>query len=193
MFEPFKDSPKDRGLFVNTPEQLYSWVSAADKAGLHVMVHAIGDRAINTLNIYTRRQGERRARSALSDRVRSAPGAPGHSSLRAAERDREHAAVSRNRRRTLGGALHRRSNRNDVCVSGFDRSTGPPHVRERLVRRASNPARGNLRSRHAANAGRKESRWVGARTEDHDGRSTARLHFRRCTCRVRGACKGHSC
>jgi predicted amidohydrolase YtcJ len=43
--EPFKDAPTDRGLLVNTPDDLYRWISGADKAGLHVMVHAIGDRA----------------------------------------------------------------------------------------------------------------------------------------------------
>ncbi len=43
--EPFDDAPKDRGLLVNRPEDLYAWVSGADKAGLHVVVHAIGDRA----------------------------------------------------------------------------------------------------------------------------------------------------
>ena len=43
--EPFADAPHDRGLLVNTPENLYGWISGADKAGLHVMVHAIGDRA----------------------------------------------------------------------------------------------------------------------------------------------------
>jgi hypothetical protein len=42
---PFVDAPKDRGLLVNTPEDLHRWISGADKAGLHVMVHAIGDRA----------------------------------------------------------------------------------------------------------------------------------------------------
>ena len=53
--EPFKDSPKDRGLLVNTPENLYTWISGADKAGLHVMVHAIGDRANGLLlDIYER-------------------------------------------------------------------------------------------------------------------------------------------
>ena len=49
MLEPFTDAPNDRGLFVNTPEDLYTWTSAADKAGLHVIIHAIGDRAIRTL------------------------------------------------------------------------------------------------------------------------------------------------
>ena len=49
MLEPFTDAPNDRGLFVNMPEDLYRWTSGADKAGLHVMIHAIGDRAIRTL------------------------------------------------------------------------------------------------------------------------------------------------
>jgi predicted amidohydrolase YtcJ len=55
MFEPFTDAPGDRGLLVNTPEDLYAWTSGADKAGLHVIVHAIGDRAISTqLDIFER-------------------------------------------------------------------------------------------------------------------------------------------
>jgi predicted amidohydrolase YtcJ len=55
MLQPFSDAPADTGLFVNTPENLYRWVSGADKAGLNVMVHAIGDRAIRTqLDIYDR-------------------------------------------------------------------------------------------------------------------------------------------
>ena len=49
MLEPFTDAPSDRGLFVNTPEDLYRWTSGADKVQLHVMIHAIGDRAIRTL------------------------------------------------------------------------------------------------------------------------------------------------
>lgn len=43
--EPFADAPEDRGLLVNAPEALYTWIAGADKAGLHVVVHAIGDRA----------------------------------------------------------------------------------------------------------------------------------------------------
>jgi predicted amidohydrolase YtcJ len=57
--EPFTDAPKDRGLFVNTPEDLYAWIKGADAAGLHVVVHAIGDRANRTLlDIYERVIGE---------------------------------------------------------------------------------------------------------------------------------------
>jgi predicted amidohydrolase YtcJ len=57
--EPYDDTPQDSGLLVNTPEDLYAWISGADRAGLHVLVHAIGDRA-NTLllDIFERVAGE---------------------------------------------------------------------------------------------------------------------------------------
>jgi predicted amidohydrolase YtcJ len=45
MLEPYRDLPSDVGLLVNTPDDLRRWTTAADAAGLHVMVHAIGDRA----------------------------------------------------------------------------------------------------------------------------------------------------
>jgi predicted amidohydrolase YtcJ len=55
FFEPFTDAPGDRGLLVESPDDLYAWTSGADRAGLHVMVHAIGDRAIATqLDIFAR-------------------------------------------------------------------------------------------------------------------------------------------
>jgi predicted amidohydrolase YtcJ len=55
FFEPFTDAPKDKGLLVEPPDSLYAWTSGADNAGLQVMVHAIGDRAINVqLGIYER-------------------------------------------------------------------------------------------------------------------------------------------
>lgn len=57
--EPFADAPKDRGLLVNPPDKMYEWISGADKAGLQVMVHAIGDRAIGMLlDIYERVEKE---------------------------------------------------------------------------------------------------------------------------------------
>jgi predicted amidohydrolase YtcJ len=55
MFAPFTDSPKDSGFLVETENDLYKWTSSGDKAGLQMIVHAIGDRAINTqLNIFER-------------------------------------------------------------------------------------------------------------------------------------------
>jgi predicted amidohydrolase YtcJ len=55
LFEPFTDAPEDSGLLLNTPEDLYTWTSGADEAGLHVIIHAIGDRANSLLlDIYER-------------------------------------------------------------------------------------------------------------------------------------------
>ena len=59
MFAPFTDSPADSGLLVETPEDLHRWTRDADHAGLQVIVHAIGDRAINLqLNIYGQVESE---------------------------------------------------------------------------------------------------------------------------------------
>ena len=55
MLAPFTDAPGDRGLFVTPPESLYAWTRAADAAGLQLIVHAIGDRAIRAqLDVYQR-------------------------------------------------------------------------------------------------------------------------------------------
>jgi predicted amidohydrolase YtcJ len=55
FLEPFSDTPADRGLLVNTEEDLEKWTAAADRVGLQVVVHAIGDRAIRTqLDIFER-------------------------------------------------------------------------------------------------------------------------------------------
>lgn len=55
FFEPFSDEPENAGFFVNTAEDLYSFISAADGAGLHPIIHAIGDRANHELlNIFER-------------------------------------------------------------------------------------------------------------------------------------------
>lgn len=49
----YTDNKDDKGFFIFEKEALYNWISAADKANLHVMVHAIGDRANHELlNIY---------------------------------------------------------------------------------------------------------------------------------------------
>ena len=49
FFEPFTDAPDDRGLLLNDLDDMRSWIGSADEADLHVMVHAIGDRAIRSL------------------------------------------------------------------------------------------------------------------------------------------------
>jgi predicted amidohydrolase YtcJ len=53
--KPFSDTPTDSGFLVTPVKELYEQISAADKAGLQVMVHAIGDKAIEEqLNIFER-------------------------------------------------------------------------------------------------------------------------------------------
>jgi predicted amidohydrolase YtcJ len=49
FFEPFTDAPGDRGLLINEPADVERWIAHADAAGLQVVVHAIGDRAISLL------------------------------------------------------------------------------------------------------------------------------------------------
>ena len=59
FLEPYTDLITDSGLTVNSEEDLYTWISNADKADLQVGIHAIGDRAINSLlNIYERVEKE---------------------------------------------------------------------------------------------------------------------------------------
>lgn len=45
LFEPYRDAPDTRGLFVTPEDSLRRWIGAADSAGIQVVVHAIGDRA----------------------------------------------------------------------------------------------------------------------------------------------------
>ena len=53
FFEPFTDAPDDRGFFINEPAEMATLIQGADAAGLQLMVHAIGDRAIaSLLDIY---------------------------------------------------------------------------------------------------------------------------------------------
>jgi predicted amidohydrolase YtcJ len=55
FLEPYADAPGESGLFVNTPEKLHEWTSGATRAGLHVVIHAIGDKANRMLlDIYER-------------------------------------------------------------------------------------------------------------------------------------------
>ncbi|MGC3944348.1 MAG: amidohydrolase [Chryseolinea sp.] len=55
FFKPFNDTPTDSGFFLIDEALLYQRIKSADSAGLQLMVHAIGDRAIHTLlNIFER-------------------------------------------------------------------------------------------------------------------------------------------
>jgi predicted amidohydrolase YtcJ len=49
MLEPFTDAPGDSGFLINDLDDMRTWITGADAAGLQVMVHAIGDSAIRDL------------------------------------------------------------------------------------------------------------------------------------------------
>lgn len=44
--QDYTDQPGYKGLFINKDEALYNWLAQADKKGLQITVHAIGDAAI---------------------------------------------------------------------------------------------------------------------------------------------------
>ena len=59
FFEPFSDTPDESGFLVNDETDMYRWIHTADSAGLQLMIHAIGDRAIHLLlNIFERVENE---------------------------------------------------------------------------------------------------------------------------------------
>jgi predicted amidohydrolase YtcJ len=63
MLEPYADDPATSGVFVTPHESLYEWTKGADAAGLHVVIHAIGDRANrDLLDIFERVARENGAR-----------------------------------------------------------------------------------------------------------------------------------
>ena len=59
FMKPFDDTPSDSGFLVSPMAKIYDEVLAADKAGLQVMVHAIGDKANHELlNVFERVEKE---------------------------------------------------------------------------------------------------------------------------------------
>ena len=184
--EPYTDAPDERGLFVADEADLRRWMIDADRSGLQLITHAIGDRA-NTrlLDLYARRRrGQRRARSPAAGRARAAPPRRGCPALRRARRDRQHAAVSRHRRRPLGRARVGAGPRlTKLRVADAARPRHTARVRQRLVRRPANAARRVVCRGDPAHARRAPSRRMGARRAHQPRRRTPRLHRGR---RLRG-------
>ena len=53
MLEPFTDTPDDSGFLLESLDDYRRWIAGADAAGLQLVVHAIGDKAIrDLLDIY---------------------------------------------------------------------------------------------------------------------------------------------
>jgi predicted amidohydrolase YtcJ len=62
FFQPYVDAPNTSGIpsdELSKPDEMYANIRDADKAGLQIAIHAIGDRANNTiLNFYERAEKE---------------------------------------------------------------------------------------------------------------------------------------
>lgn len=55
FLEPYSDKKNDTGLFITNPDNIYNWMVEADKKNLQITIHAIGDRANQSLlNNYER-------------------------------------------------------------------------------------------------------------------------------------------
>lgn len=62
FFKPYLDAPNTSGISsdeLSKPDEMYAYIRDADRAGLQIAIHAIGDRANNTiLNFYERAEKE---------------------------------------------------------------------------------------------------------------------------------------
>ncbi|WP_294028050.1 amidohydrolase [Sphingopyxis sp.] len=63
FYEPYADDPSTRGIVVTDPADLKAWLAGADKGGLQVTAHAIGDEAndivLDTMAAVARTNGVR--------------------------------------------------------------------------------------------------------------------------------------
>lgn len=59
FLEPYSDAPEDAGLLIHEPDELYELCRAGEAAGLQLVLHAIGDRAVRLqLDVFERLLGE---------------------------------------------------------------------------------------------------------------------------------------
>jgi hypothetical protein len=77
--EPYADEPGTSGLLVTDTARLREWIHGADAAGLHVVVHAIGDRAndwlLDTYEAVARENGRRDRRFRIEHAQHLSPAA----------------------------------------------------------------------------------------------------------------------
>ena len=164
-FKPFTDAPTDSGFFITPEKDLYEWASAADKTGLQVMIHAIGDKAINTLlNIFDRIEKEngphdRRFRLSMhstrhlrtlivSNHWGSSP--PCNLTMPL--------TMAAGQKKVIG-----RERSKQPYIWFLDESRCPSGFWQRLVCGTANAPRRNLCSGYAPHAGRQKSQWLDSR------------------------------
>ena len=195
MLRPFDDAPKDSGLLVTSPESLYARTSGADKAGLHVMVHAIGDRAIRIqLDNYARVEKEngprdRRFRIEHAQHI-APPDIPRFGTLGVIASMQPYHEMDDGRwaEPIIG---HERSKTTYAFKSILDAGARLAFGSDWSVA-PRDADRWHLRRRHARDARRQASRRVDPRAEDLRRGRAACLHERRRLRLVRGADQGNA-
>ena len=131
FFQPYLDAPGTRGLLSDEMQdvaQMRTRLMAADHARLQLCIHAIGDAGISQiLDLFgdvVRANGERDRRFRIEHAQHIAP--KDFDRFARAEGHRLGAAVSRDRRRPLGGAAHRRgAHQDDLRVPDAPRQGRP--------------------------------------------------------------------
>lgn len=80
--QPYVDEPTTSGLYITDTTDLRNWVLGADKAGLHIAVHAIGDRAndfiLGVFDETTKQNGQRDRRFRIEHAQHVSPAAIGN-------------------------------------------------------------------------------------------------------------------
>jgi predicted amidohydrolase YtcJ len=99
FYRPFDDAPNTSGLMVTDTADLRKWTLQADRAGLQVAVHAIGDRANDWMlrHFSVGCAARRRARPPFPHRARAASHQGSDCALRTAASLAINATVSRHR------------------------------------------------------------------------------------------------
>ena len=195
MLAPFTDAPQDSGLLVTPPESLYAWTAAADRAGLQVIVHAIGDRAIRLqLDIFervARENGPRDRRFRIEHAQHLAPrDIPRFCNLDVIASMQPYHAIDDGRwaERVIGSeraqttyAFRSLLDNHARVAFGSDWDVAPATPIEGIYAAAT---RRTLDGAHP--------RWVDPSTKNHGRRGASGLHGGRCICSVRGERERHS-
>ena len=139
---------------------MQDWCEGADRAGLQLEVHAIGTSAVDlTLDMFAaiaRKNGPRDRRSRIEHAQHINPGSIGR--FAQARRDRLDAALSRDRRRALGGGAARaRPDRRQLGIPLLARFGRDPDLRFGLAGRAGRSPRRD-RGRGSARDDRRQGR-----------------------------------
>ena len=179
FFEPFSDQSGARGLLVNKAEDLEEWTAAADREGLQVMVHAIGDRAIRLqLDVFERvaqTNGPRDRRFRIEHAQHIAPGdIPRFAKLGVIASMQPYHCIDDGRwaERAIGAE---RSETTYAFRSLFDSGAHVAFGSDWFVAPRDTAGR-NLRRCDSADARRLTPRWLGATAEDLRSRGAAGVH-----------------